>query len=204
MVFQKTESRIERFFGHVAVAQNGCWEWTGSHVARYAQFSSKIDRKKRSLLAHRYAYTCFKGAIPEGLTIDHLCRNTYCVNPAHLEAVSIKENILRGFGPPALNKRKTHCLHDHVFDEANTAVIGKKKERRCRQCSLESSRKLQHWQGNIGLASEGTIAARKATCAARTECRNGHAYTKENTLLRNGVRRCRTCRKIWERRKEDV
>src|SRR5690242_3990108 len=89
-----------------------CWLWTASvdHDG-YGRFV--VDGK--TCKAHRIAYTLSIGPIPDGLTIDHLCRNKRCVNPAHLEAVSQKENNHRGTSPSALNIQKTHCIRGHAF-----------------------------------------------------------------------------------------
>ena len=70
-------------------------------------------------IAHRVAYEKAYGPIPEGLVIDHLCRNGLCVNPEHLEAVTRKENILRGEGACAQNARKTHCKRGHELIPEN-------------------------------------------------------------------------------------
>ncbi len=92
--------------------------------------------------AHRAAYELYVGPIPEGLTIDHLCRNTLCVNPAHLEAVTMRENILRGTGPSAQAARKTHCLRGHPFDDGNTLfrATGKRVCRACQRVHREKRR----------------------------------------------------------------
>lgn len=69
----------------------GCWEWQGSRKGRrYAQFS------RRGELVHRRHYVAVHGEIPEGMEIDHLCGNTFCVNPWHLEAITHAENVHRG------------------------------------------------------------------------------------------------------------
>ncbi len=65
------------------------------------------------------AFELVKGRIPEGLTLDHLCRNRAYVNPDHMEAVSNKENILRGIGPTAQNARKQFCPQGHPLDGDN-------------------------------------------------------------------------------------
>jgi len=90
----------------------GCWLWTGGKSGHgYGRF--RLTGKLQS--PHRLTYMEAKGPIPGGLTIDHLCRNTLCVNPDHLEAVTMKENVLRGEGPTAKFARRTHCLDGHEF-----------------------------------------------------------------------------------------
>lgn len=84
---------------------------------------------------HRLAYMTFVGPIPKGLTLDHLCRNRNCINPKHLEAVTEKENILRGTSPSAINARKTHCDNGHPFSAENTRMGKTKKQRHCKICS---------------------------------------------------------------------
>ena len=107
-----------------------CWLWTGMTRSGYG----RIWRGPRRFQgAHRVAYELLRGTIPHGLEIDHLCRKPLCVNPVHLEAVSHRENLLRGNGQPARNARKTHCKRGHLFDAANTYVFPK-GGRMCRQC----------------------------------------------------------------------
>lgn len=95
----------------------------------------------KSTSVHRFAYERRKGKIPKGLTIDHLCRNTRCCNPDHLEAVSVKENVLRGTSFSAINAKKTHCKNGHIFDEKNTYF--RKGWRQCRKCNVISVRKYK-------------------------------------------------------------
>ena len=122
---------LERFFEKIRVRENGCWEWqAGLWGKGYGQFRESTQRR---VMAHRFSYELAKGVIPKGKTLDHLCRNRKCVNPEHLEAVPLRENILRGNGAPAQNNRKTHCLRGHLFDEQNTyLIIGGGRE--CRTC----------------------------------------------------------------------
>ena len=113
--------------------ETNCWEWTSTVHRGYGRFH--VNRKSR--IAHRYVYEILVGPIPDGLTIDHLCRVRCCVLPDHLEVVTGRINTLRGFGPPALNARKTHCLRGHPYDEANTYVFPGTGWRRCRTCFRE-------------------------------------------------------------------
>lgn len=92
--------------------------------------------------AHRVAYECAKGPIPDGLVIDHLCRNKACCNPDHLEAVTQRENTLRGMGPSANAAKLTHCKRGHPFDSANTS-INTRGHRVCRACRAEIDRRYR-------------------------------------------------------------
>ena len=93
---------------------------------------------RKLVLAHRFAYELLRGPIPEGMTIDHLCRTRSCVNPEHFEVVTRGENVLRGVGPPAMNARKTHCAKGHPLVEGNL-VLNRLKHgyRECLICSRE-------------------------------------------------------------------
>ncbi len=108
-----------------------CWEWTAFiHPDGYGIFW--FDGRMRG--AHIYAHTIHTGKIPEGMTVDHKCRNRRCVNPAHLEVVTHTINVLRGDGPTAQNARKTHCKHGHEFTPENTYTSDGK--RHCRTCCI--------------------------------------------------------------------
>lgn len=111
-----------------------CWLWLGS-------ISSKgYPRFGRREYAHRLIYRWVVGEIPSEMTIDHLCFIRCCVNPWHLEAVTNKENILRGTSPSAIYARRNHCLHGHEFTEANTVRFPGRSGRVCRICSNERSK----------------------------------------------------------------
>ncbi len=122
---------LKRFCPKVRVSPFGCWQWlAGQNGIGYGTFRCG-DKLK---LAHRASYEHFVGPIPNGLEIDHLCRNRACVNPAHMEVVTHRENTLRGATVTAANARKTHCNRGHRFTEANTYKYGGRPGRYCRAC----------------------------------------------------------------------
>lgn len=127
-----------RFWAKVADPDaKGCWLWQGSTSDGYGLFA--VGGKTN--LAHRYSYAHLIGPIPEGLTLDHLCRVRACVNPAHLEPVTRGENVLRGTGCVAQNARKTHCLNGHPLDGENLLRHEiKRGHRRCRICRCADQR----------------------------------------------------------------
>src|SRR3990167_3848484 len=100
----------------MTMIQTACINWDGAKThAGYGQ--RKIGGKVKYV--HRLAYEASCGAIPDGLQIDHLCRNPLCINPQHLDAVTCRENIIRGIGRSALNARKTRCKNGHPFIPSN-------------------------------------------------------------------------------------
>jgi hypothetical protein len=109
---------MERFVEKIKKNQAGCWEWTGATDNRgYGVFH--FGAKGGTVKSYRFSYELFVGKIPPSYEIDHLCRNPLCVNPKHLEAVTHRENVLRGRSPCANHARKTHCKNGHEFSEDN-------------------------------------------------------------------------------------
>jgi HNH endonuclease len=121
----------ERILNSVTKIPDGCWIWTGvlNKTGKYGVIS--VNSKK--VYAHVASYVEFIGEKPEGLELDHLCRNRSCVNPEHLEPVTNKTNVLRGVGPTAINAKKTHCIHGHLLSGYNL-IENKKGNRACREC----------------------------------------------------------------------
>jgi len=123
-----TASRIT---SKVRYTDTGCWEWTGWRKSDgYALLNDRTYGNRR---AHRVAYETFVGPIPDGLHLDHLCRNRSCVNPAHLEPVTARENLRRGNGWAGRNARVTACPQGHDYDDVNTRR-GRGGARSCREC----------------------------------------------------------------------
>lgn len=119
----------ERFWAKVNKTET-CWLWTAQIDADgYGHF--RWDGKRGA--AHRFAYEYFIGPIPNGLQLDHLCRTRACVNPAHLEPVTCRENLLRGATFQSANALKTHCQQGHPFDDENTYITAN-GSRACKAC----------------------------------------------------------------------
>lgn len=115
----------EYILSRIKVDENGCWNYPYSlQTNGYARIQGEY--------AHRASYEIFKSRIPEGLTIDHLCKNKICVNPQHMEAVTAVENTMRSSAIPATNARKTHCMRGHPFSGNNLLVYAGKRQ--CRIC----------------------------------------------------------------------
>lgn len=116
-----------------------CWNWFG---AMLPNGYGSIQRDRRQTGAHRAMFELLRGPIPDGMVIDHLCRNRRCVNPAHMEPVTSRVNVLRGEGHTARNAKKTHCVHGHPFDAENTyeVVVRGRVWRQCRACKARQKK----------------------------------------------------------------
>lgn len=113
-----------------------CWGWWpdgDSEHNGYAVFTMR--NPKRVVRAHRAAYELLVGPIPDGLELDHLCRNKTCVNPDHLEPVTHKENVQRDYRSRGVGRAETHCVNGHEWNEENTRFGGTSGRRWCGACA---------------------------------------------------------------------
>lgn len=120
----------------------GCWPWLANVTHDgYGLFALGRDSEGRghNIRPHRFAYQQVRGPIPDGLELDHLCKNTLCCNPAHLEPVTGAENKRRGDSFSGVNARKTHCLRGHPLAGANVR-INPRGSRVCVACAREATR----------------------------------------------------------------
>lgn len=127
----------DRMSQKIKAADNGCWEWLS---ALDRDGYGRIHYKKKARYIHRVSYEFFIGKIPDGLMIDHLCRNPCCCRPDHLEPVTNSINQKR-------RKKKIRCKRGHEFTD-NNIVIGSDGYKRCKECYELAlvRRKLKHHQ----------------------------------------------------------
>jgi hypothetical protein len=158
-------SEEQRFWSKVEKT-DGCWTWTAAVSDNgYGVFG----RPTRS--AHCVAYELVVGPIPRGLEIDHRCHSMNslcpggdtcphrrCVRPDHLEIVTTQINQHRSASVSGTNAAKTHCDHDHPFDEANTAIT-KDGRRRCRACARRRTAESRARQRDAPSAAVVTVQA---------------------------------------------
>jgi len=156
------------FLRRVRKTPDGCWVWTGATIrgtrgGRYAY----LTRDGENWLGHRWAYTQARGEIPDGLVLDHICRNTLCVNPDHLEAVTNQVNSRRGrIGDKQRSKfeSRTHCRHGHPMTSENTRLQRTRPKgrtnpdgspyefwaRRCRLCEKIQNKRYREKRSSAG------------------------------------------------------
>lgn len=118
-----------------------CWNWLGT--IRESNGYGRVEFQGRTQTAHRVIYELMIGEIPNGLELDHLCRNKRCVNPAHLEPVTKLENIKRS---QEFRKLKSVCKNGHLYDKSNISIIHRNdgtKDRICKKCRNEGAKRFR-------------------------------------------------------------
>lgn len=137
---QPDERMLERFWAKVdRDGETGCWLWVANKTHDgYGRFSVG----SKYVYAHRFAWTLENGQVQEGLQLDHLCRVRECVNPAHMEPVDCRTNVLRGVSPSAMRAAQIECIHGHKFDDTNT-YWRPDGGRECRTCHRQREREYR-------------------------------------------------------------
>jgi hypothetical protein len=115
--------------------ETGCWNW---QLCLKENGYGRVNVGGKLWHSHRLAYEAFIGEIPDGLDLDHLCRNRACCNPEHLEPVTARENHHRS---PVSNASKTHCPANHPYTPENVYWARGGTARRCRICTREATKR---------------------------------------------------------------
>src|SRR3990167_4248135 len=144
------KSLAEKFELAVIRRSTGCWEWNGCFDPNGY---TRLYHAHRGIFGHRFSYEQARGPIPIGMEIDHLCRNTGCTNPEHLEPVPHRINVLRGIGTPAVNAVKTACPRGHQYDTSNT-IRYPDGRRWCRKCKNQQAREYRRRRADSTLVVE--------------------------------------------------
>lgn len=126
------------------VRQEGdCWLWTAYTTGGYGRFRAN----RQNWAAHRLAYEELVAPIPNGLVLDHLCRNRTCINPDHLDPVTPGVNVLRGETFVRTNAEKTHCINGHEYTPDNTGSQSSSTPKRyCKQCERNRNVVRKEWR----------------------------------------------------------
>lgn len=153
----KCTTTPERFLAYSNQVPDGCWVWLGPVTkAGYGQLWTGEKR----ITAHRFSYEFYVGPIPEGFVVDHLCRNKRCVNPAHLEAVTNIENLIRGNGKHVSALLTNVCCRGHELTPDNVSISNG-----CRSCK----RCIKEWKlknrSKSGVPHDGSVLRKCTVCS---------------------------------------
>lgn len=181
---------IDRTLRRIQVDERGCWNFMGMrNPLGYGRVGvgSMIDGTRGHAFTHRVTYEALVGPIPKGLVIDHLCRNTSCCNPAHLEPVTHTENMRRGETFAAANLAKTHCPFGHEYSGPNLGRDKATGARICRACRAQQQWNLRRARA----AAEGrSVRTRRAVAV----CGTPGGYKRHRRL---GESACDDCLAAW-------
>lgn len=125
---------VDQVLDGVRTRPDGCWDGPGWLDKGYR----RVRLNGRIVKVHRLVYEQLREPVPDGLVLDHLCRNRACCNPDHLEPVTNRENVLRGISPAAVRAKQAHCIHGHPLEYV---VFSGRRRRFCRVC--DRRRKLK-------------------------------------------------------------
>lgn len=126
-------AKVDEWLSHCTETMRGCWEWQRS-VTDDGYARPRFAGPRGTL--HRMTWLYFRGDIPAGLVLDHLCRNTRCCNPWHLDPVTSAVNVRRGRNH---EREKTHCPQGHAYSGSNLRIV-KNNKRQCRTCDRDRKR----------------------------------------------------------------
>jgi hypothetical protein len=197
-LIQVPAGTVDRLIAKITIdGESGCWRRSvriGSKGYSQFWFDGRLHQ------AHRVSHVLFVGPIPDGYEVDHVkargCRFKNCIRPSHLEAVTGRENSLRGGSVSAVNARVTHCPQGHEYTPDNIYWVGPKKNgRQCKTCTRAKAR-AQHETHRTG---DGPVAV--SYQLAKTHCPHGHPYSGDNLRIGPaGDRVCIECSRASVRR----
>lgn len=177
-----TPQLLRRFWSKVVQTDN-CWIWIASvNKLGYGTF----NYNHKTILAHRFAWQLVNSYIPEGMELDHLCRNPPCVRPDHLEPVTHKENCGRG-NAGLYQSIKTHCPQGHEYSLQNTRILSN-GGRSCKTCQAEYQQKWnKNHREHVNKRARDYRARSKfnLTIYALAQCKKQYAPLFQNNNLIN-------------------
>lgn len=183
---------MDRFEEKVSIVPiTGCWMWLGC-ILNHGRGQIRVS-PKRAMQTHRYAYETYVGKIPDGLELDHLCRNGWCCNPSHLEPVTGEENRRRYLATLHTDASSTQCKKGHALDEINTRIDAKGR-RHCRACEREYLTGYYARKGRPVKRPTGPHFG-------KTHCVNGHPRDRDTRIDSKGNRVCMGCKRLYDRRR---
>jgi hypothetical protein len=191
--WRKFGGDLPRLMSKLKPEPSGCLIYQGA-VRQDTGYGAIQMRERGSRDAHLVMWELVKGAVPEGMHLDHTCKNRLCCNVEHLEPVTPRVNgyVRNEEHVGKVLARRTHCKHGHEFTPENTMHFEGSRGRKCRECSRLACSAAYHRKNPDSHTLGGT------------HCRRGHEFTPENTYIypATGTRACRECRRIkkseWE------